>query len=371
MKRVHLLGYDPQSLPEDFWRTSSCEILILDKWASIQKDKVEILNRVLPDLPSHVWIASSGTLANPGESKWMAISKTALLESAKAVNTHLQIKSEDSWGLALPLAHVGGLGIMARAYLLGNKIESVVDEKWDPLKPFQASWISLVPTQLFDLVKNRMRPSKNLKGVIIGGDKLDESLYQNAIELGWPILRSFGMSECASQIATETSIGSGLKILPHMQLRTTPESVLQIQSKSLFTGSALITESNCQYSPREGDWFESQDCVEIKDHALTVLGRRDFIFKVKGEKVNIVDLESEIQRETLREIAVLAIPDQRDGIKIVAAMLEAFDLNQLNKNLLPHQRIQEIFVLKTLPRSPLGKYLRGEILNQIMRIKNG
>ena len=35
-----------------------------------------------------------------------------------------------------------------------------------------------------------------------GGGALDPSLYKQARDLGWPLLPSYGLTECGSQVAT-------------------------------------------------------------------------------------------------------------------------------------------------------------------------
>src|SRR5690606_11909007 len=114
-----------KEIPSDFWNTENCEILVIKRWHEERPGEAERLHRELPDLPGHVWFTSSGTLATPGASKWIALSKNAILASAHAVNTHLGISASDSWGLTLPLAHVGGMGIIARAHLLKQKVHSL------------------------------------------------------------------------------------------------------------------------------------------------------------------------------------------------------------------------------------------------------
>ena len=61
------------------------------------------------------------------------------------------------WGLALPLHHVGGLGVLARAYDIGCELE-IFDQPWQEhdfvrwLETFEVTHTSLVPTQVYDLV---------------------------------------------------------------------------------------------------------------------------------------------------------------------------------------------------------------------------
>ena len=63
---------------------------------------------------------------------------------------------------------------------------------------------SLVPTQVHDLVKADLRAPETLKAIVVGGGHLDAATGRLARTLGWPVLASYGMTEAASQIATQT-----------------------------------------------------------------------------------------------------------------------------------------------------------------------
>ena len=103
--------------------------------------------------------------------------------------------------MALPDFHVGGMGILARcheAFLQGG---SGWRGKWDPVRYHElalaegSTLSSLVPTQLFDLVEHGLRAPEPLRAVIIGGGRLDDQLYEQALQLGWPLMESYGMTE--------------------------------------------------------------------------------------------------------------------------------------------------------------------------------
>ena len=84
----------------------------------------------LPELAGHVLFETSGS---SGEPKQVAISKQALLVSAAAVNAHLHVSARSSWGLALPLHHVGGFGVAARSYQAKCGFH-VFGRRWDPVE---------------------------------------------------------------------------------------------------------------------------------------------------------------------------------------------------------------------------------------------
>jgi len=70
------------------------------------------------------------TSGSEGRRKWVGLTKEALLTSAKAVNTHFGITKRDHWLLALPVHHVGGFGVLTRAFTSGSQVTRL-DGKWD------------------------------------------------------------------------------------------------------------------------------------------------------------------------------------------------------------------------------------------------
>ena len=365
MTRLHVLQSDPQSLPTDFWTSSSCELMIIARWAQDRSSEVAWLHKHLPDLPKHVWLSTSGTLAAPGASQWIAISKDALLVNAESVNQHLNAQKNEAWGLALPLAHVGGLGILARAYLLGQQVVGLTLTSWDPHRVATGAWqgqlLSLVPTQVHDLVKNRLQPPAGLRAVVVGGDRLSPELYLQGRELGWPLLPSYGLTECGSQIATATEGQTTLKLLSHVKATTDEEDRLWLESAALFTGKADVLLDKLTWHPRQNGAWATQDRAEIQNEQLTLLGRMDHVVKVRGEKVDLSALEAELQTKFKTTLIIIPLTDERDGVALWVVSEEDIALETLNEGLLPHQRIRGVRRLASIPRTALGKIRRGEI----------
>ena len=148
-----------------------------------QAQKLKKLAKQLPYLKSHIYLFTSGF------GKVCLLSKQAFLESAQAVNRHIQSEKKDIWLICLPLFHVSGLSILARQFCAGFSVIKS-SNPWEPkqfkkeLKENKASLCSLVPSQLYDLVSQKIKAPKNLRALVIGGDSLSPFLYKKARELG-------------------------------------------------------------------------------------------------------------------------------------------------------------------------------------------
>ena len=326
----------------------------------------EIRLNQLPCLPAHIWLATSGTTGDLGTLKLVALSKQAFLASAAAVNQHLQSTARDVWIKVLPDFHVGGLSIYARAHLSDAKVIDVKG-KWDVLKlkevmeDQKGMIVSLVPTQVHDLVTNRCQaPIGHLRSVIVGGDVLSEHLYGEARKLGWPLFTTYGCTECCSQIA------AGGMLLPHISARTDTEGFLQFRGPSLFTGYAFWKNGKAEWSdPKVDGWWTSDDRGEIQNGSLKFLGRRQDFIKVGGEGVNLYRLNNLLQKicgeiHWKGEAVLIGTPDVRLGQQVqLVVSPETVEheslVTRFNESVMPFERIRTISTVTQIPRTPLGK----------------
>lgn len=315
---------------------------------------------------SHVFILSSGTTMQGGL-KGYALSKNAILSNAKAVNEHIGLTKEDNWLCSLPYYHIGGLSIYARAYLSRAK---VIDfhEKWNVgnfLKAISDLQIcSVVPLQCYDLVQNKIPAPKSLKYLIVGGDYLPQSIHQGLIDLNWPVLRTYGMTEVCSQLATEKEVSKDLKLIPlNIHELIIKENILGIKSPALFTGEFRFAEDQFNYIPQTSEVFMTNDLCEMRDNYLFPKGRKDQDFKIKGRRVDfnnlkkiVADLSS--QYGLYEHIQLKKITDKRDGFLLklqysCKVLPEAFK-SELEKSLIP-LRISEYQGVSDISRTELGK----------------
>jgi O-succinylbenzoic acid--CoA ligase len=326
-----------------------------------------------PRLQGHLLVASSGTTAAaPGEDKWVALSRSALLASAHAVNAFLDSDPSDVWLNPLPAFHVGGLGIWTRARLSGADVIPL--PKWeakafvDTALASRATLSSLVPTQLFDLIKAGCAAPRTLRAVIVGGGALDAALKSHALELGWPVLESYGMSETASQVATaRTPEERTLTPLPHARLDVDADGMLIVcESRALLTAYVHVGPSGHRFDdPKVNGAFRTSDLAERSaDGKLRILGRRSAFVKVLGENVDLARL-TRLAERLAREIgladgAVTALPDARAGAQVALAFagaetLGADFLDRFNTLVLPYERASRAVALPSIPRTDLGK----------------
>lgn len=325
----------------------------------------EILSKLNPYfLRDHFILFSSGTTG--GDLKGYALSKKALFANAEAVNNHFQLTSEDVWGLSLPVYHVGGLSVLARAHLLKNKIVDV--RKWEPIswleKMKDVTITTVVPTQLHDLVQRKMRPSPKLRYIIVGGDFLSSKLKEEAMKLGWPVIRTFGMSEVCSQLASsKTPESDDLEILPIHEVKI-DEGRLVVKSKAIFTLEFVMGEKfrvNTAKELSEDGFYLTKDRAEVHGNVITPLGRLGDEFKIAGHLINMNQLKETLgtylmENDLFNQMELSLEDDDRKGKKLILLTLTGSHSHaDAIKERLKPVKIDEVRMVESFQRTALGK----------------
>lgn len=348
-----------------------------------------------------IWLASSGSTGQ--FPSLIGLSKKGFLESASSVVRTFRLGSADSWALALPHWHVGGLAVLARAHLQGAKVFHW-NEKWQAQNFFEylvshsCAVVSLVPTQLFDLVQLKLRAPKSLKLVFIGGASLDQSLCDQALSLGWPLVSSYGMTESSSMVAindlrTLHPVNEALRlgsfeVLPHWKAKLdTESSVLCLRGSGLFRIKVkLNVDSSVAVESIPFDsWWSTSDRVQlINETQFFWLGRADDFIKIKGEGVVLSQVLASLRRmvESLSGIqglspqqivGVLPVESDRRGFRLFA-VVEAPTLNkewgaflrEFNSKAPSHERVHGFINRRSWTKSELGKLKQQEARDYIL-----
>ena len=354
----------------DFWTSSSCHVALNPHRPN---DADGLLEFALEQgWESKCFFQTSGSEGLP---KWVVLSKEAFLISARAVNAHFKITSADRWLIALPLHHVGGFSIAARVHLSGSSYVQHA-AKWHPQEFVDlcdrenVTLVSLVPTQVHDLVIERLSCPRQLRVVIVGGGAISEGLVKSARSLGWPIFQSYGMTEAASQIATQSldsKEDAGLEVLPHWKVSTDTEGHLLLSGPALAEGYLKKIHAGEWVWSAIGEVFATRDLVSLRSEgALTFLrfiGRESGVIKILGELVHLAPLQARLDQIVLEEGSlsrpiIVALPDARREMKLVLVVDSADSelwLSRFNDGVNRFCQITDIRRISVIPRTDLGK----------------
>lgn len=346
-----MVTLDDLLLP-DFWESAAPLVMdgdsALQAWVESQSE-----------LAGHLLFRTSGSA---GLEKWVALSKSSLWWSAERVMDHLKITSDDALVLALPVHHVGGFGLVARAQVARCCFLEYAD-RWSAVgftefcEQEGATIASLVPTQVSDLVSEKITSPVSLRAVVVGGGHLDEDLAAAARDLGWPVLASYGMTETASQIATQLSGDDGdPPLIPGWEVRL-ENDLLAVKGEGLLSG--IVTRSGDAFQledPKVDGWFLTSDLAEIHDGSLRILGRSDRRVKILGELIDLDALEDFWSEKVGAPVVLIALPDERRGQNLHLFYERRGDgIKSANDQLPGPERLASWKQLSALPRTDLGK----------------
>jgi O-succinylbenzoic acid--CoA ligase len=346
------------------WTSAESHVLLNPR---MPREEQARLRSLAVDLPGHLWLATSGT---SGALKLTGLSKEAMLASAAAVNRHLDSDSRDVWYCVLPLFHVGGLGILTRAFLSGASVARAQWNAHEFASRKDITLASLVPAQVSDLVQLQLTAPPQLRAIVVGGGALSYALYEAGRAFGWPLLPSYGMTETCSQVATAALASPELILLDHAEARTEADGRLAFRGPSLLT--AYATESGL-IDPKSGDgWFITEDLGIVDGRLLRIEGRRGDFIKIGGESVDLARLDAILAPIAGLHAAVVATPDPRLGHVIHLAIEAAADADaiaaEFNARVHPFERARAVHRVAAIPRSSLGKLLRKQLADSLSAI---
>ena len=276
--------------------------------------------------------------------------------------------------------------MVERARIAGATLEKF-ESKWDVssfyewLVKSRVSVLSMVPTQVYDLVDKNLKAPSSLRVVVVGGGALTEKLYLRARELGWPLLISYGLTECASQVATaeleslQEKVFPKAFLLPHVSLKKIAEEKFAASGSYLLTGYFQKKhESYVWHDPKvEGD-FLLPDRIQIRNienkTQLQVLGRWEENFKILGELVDYGALKKLFYQEVFDrglgkklDLGIFPHPRAENCLALICekfGQAEKAFLKEFNQKVAPFERITH-FYEGFVPRSELGKILLRKI----------
>lgn len=399
---------------EKNWEKKDSLWLIPHDFSSLQKKLVREAQERTAHLQGVVWFSSSGSTSQGGI-KFFGHTRDSLCISARAVNEHLGVGSQDRILNPLPLYHVGGFGTWLRARLSGARWIDASLVKWSPKRFYELlvkeriTVTSLVPTQVHDLVALQLKAPSHLRAVVVGGGALAHDLYVPARRLGWPLLPSYGMTEFGSQIATadlesldHTSSGvkeirfPQVKVLSHIKRIHQDERGTFIQSEAACLYQLEVRpDHRFSLELKKRSWGVLVDDrleYDSKTRVIRVLGRKTRVVKIKGELVSLDEVQKELQtvkpsgswrgqwssqRKTTGKEAKIALSgdflvissphvrDENELILIVESKESYRDwlslVNSYNTQKPSHKQISRVEFVDTFPRTALGKVRISEV----------
>ena len=307
------------------------------------------------DEPAHADLVVF-TSGSTGGSKGVRLTLENLEAAASASAQHLGHGEDDTWLLALPMHHVGGLSIVVRQLYAGGTIELLpgFDEtSFAVALRGDVTMVSVVPTMLTRIIEHG--PFTDLRAVLVGGGPIPEGLLERAADAGLPVLPTYGMTETFGQVAT-LKPGSPLDHkahpLPGVELRLEHDGRIEVKGDQVSPG--YLGEPD-----RPEPWLVTNDLGALDDDgAVRVLGRADTVIVSGGEKVSPERVEAVLaEHPSIDELVVVGVPDLEWG-EIIVCLYQgrSADLDGWARARLPGFMVPKRWVLvEAVPTTSVGK----------------
>ena len=326
-----------------------------------------------------VLVFTSGTTSRP---RAVRLSIEALLASAERVTSRLDLRPGDTWLSSLPLAHVGGLGVVLRCALAGATM--LLDDRFSAGRTAEAlprathaSFVARMLERTLDALD--AEAALQLRTVMVGGGPSAAALLHRARARGLPVVTTWGLSEAGSTVtvhepgACPDPDGSAGWPLPGVDVRIAEPGQdgagpIEVRGPTLMEGYDDATE------PQSSDgWLRTGDIGRLlPDGRLCVLDRRRDLIVSGGENVAPSRVEAVFAAHPdVDEVAVVGLPDASWGQRVVAAVRlhrpspELGDA--LGAQLTPAERPRQIVEWpEPLPRNAAGKLLRDRVRDALL-----
>jgi long-chain acyl-CoA synthetase len=298
------------------------------------------------------------------------------------------------WGV-LPMSHIVGFSVVLLGTLLSGAT-LYLSPRFDPmtaramLETDRLTVVLGVPSmfaQLLQYAKLRGIESLKLPALRIiscSGAPLDPAIKSGVENLfGMVLQHSYGVTECSPNIAqtrvesprTDTSVG---QVIPGVQVKlvgfdlkpVTEGEVgeLWVRGPNVMKGYYRAPEETAAAIDEEG-WFNTRDLARSEYGNLFIVGRtKDLIIRF-GFNVYPAEVEAVLNgHPAVAQSAVIG--RSVEGNEEVVAFVQLFPDSLLKANelaeyvsqqLAPYKRPSQILFIPTMPVTPAGKIMKGEL----------
>lgn len=292
-------------------------------------------------------VATSGSTGDP---KGVVLTHDALRASSAATSERLAIDpGTDRWLACLPLAHVGGLGVVVRALHTGTPLD--VLPRPDANAVADAVRRGATRTALVPTVLGRIDTS-DFRTVLLGGAATPRDVPPN-------VVTTYGMTETGGGIVYDGHPLAGVEI------RST-DGRLAVRAPML--GRAYRAADGDVPLADDDGWFATGDAGTVNPDGVVVHGRVGDMIITGGENVWPQAVEDAVA--TLAGVAAVAVVGRADptwGQAVTAVVvptdphappsLEAVRAH-VRATLPAHAAPTRLELVEALPRTPLGKLRR-------------
>jgi O-succinylbenzoic acid--CoA ligase len=310
-------------------------------------------------------IQTSGSTGNP---KSIIINSGQMKMSAIMTLKALDLKENDRALICLSTSFIAGIMMLVRGFEGG--LQMIIKEpSSNPLLNLEdvlpINFTSFVPFQLQHALEHKESHVvlKGIKNILIGGAPLSHYLESKISTFTNNIYQTYGMTETVSHIALRRLTGKYkadfYTVLEGIEIGSDIRGCLKIRG--------LLTNQK---------WLVTNDLVTLIDHNQFIWrGRVDDVINTGGIKIQVADLEKEIQQIFLkmnisRRFFIAGISSELLGEEIIL-IIEGNDIkektnevrSELKRNLIKYGIPKNIYFINSFIETPTGKINKKKTLH--------
>jgi malonyl-CoA/methylmalonyl-CoA synthetase len=381
----------------------SRRVVAVETIADGPREEAAAIAAIAPD-DTALLLYTSGTTGKP---KGAMLTHGNLAMQAALLREAWGFSENDRLLHALPLHHLHGLGISLLTTLLAGSAARMLPRfeaarVWNELADRRATTFMAVPTmyqklfECFDAADEATRArwaegARSLRLATSGSAALPVTLAARWRELTGAIpLERFGMTEIGVGMSNPRDPSARRPgyvgpALPSVESRIVDDAgqdsltgpgELYIRGPSVFKGYWNRPEATT--SAFADGWFKTGDIAErADDGAVRLLGRTSVdILKSGGYKLSALEIEEALRENpAVAEVAVVGLPDEVWGDRVVAVIVPASGGEAecateairawARDRLAPYKIPRETVLVASLPRNPLGKVVKPELIQSL------
>lgn len=340
-------------------------------------------------------IYTSGTTGLP---KGVMLSHRNLLFVAAASAQIRSLKPQDRLYGILPMSHAVGLSVVLLGSLLSGATLYLA-ARFDPvaaLGTLEKAQLTIVlgAPSMFSLLADyaKMKGFSSLKfpelRIISSSGAPLQPVLKSQIEnlFGLTLYNGYGVTECSPNISTavvgerrtDTSVG---RVLPGVEVHLVGSDQkpvddgevgeLWVRGPNVMKGYYRAPEETAAAVNPDG-WFNTRDLARLENGYLFIVGRTKELIIRFGENVYPAEVEAVLNAHpgVLRSAVVgRTVEGTQGGEEVIAyvqlspasATTESDLLQHAAQHLAPYKRPSAILLVSSMPLTPTGKVIKGEL----------
>ncbi|WP_370452971.1 o-succinylbenzoate--CoA ligase [Sporosarcina sp. BI001-red] len=363
-----------------------CRNMVYDEFLQLEGESLQ-LEQMWEEDRTLTIMYTSGTTGFPKGVRQTAENHTSSALSA-VLNSGLH--DGDAWLHMMPLFHISGFSILARAVLYGSEVR--LFDKFDAVRAAEEitngrvsgmSVVAVTLERLLTVIENDgISVPPKFRTLLAGGGPVPISYLKRAEQCGLPVLQTYGMTETSSQTATlsaEDALrkpGSAGKPLFFTDIQIDgadePFEKGEILIKGPHVTKGYIGKHTATQALQNG-WLHSGDIGYFDDEGfLFVADRRSDLIISGGENIYPAEIEAVlVEHPQVLEAGVCAMPSDKWGavpaaFVVTRSTVEEETLREFCQIRLASYKVPKTFhFVDELPRNASNKLMRKELRERL------